>query len=167
MNMTRVTVDEDTIDMSTRALEAGRRAGWAHAFDALRRADSAEHDVNVLRADVKALCRFAARAYGCLEQTVGRNRMAELFRGDHHEMQGFFPQGALNEGRDAMRRLLGGRADELTRIRAEIAVVKGERHALAERVFTAAKHAELERLMSEFGIPDEGELLGWLARYPQ
>jgi hypothetical protein len=64
-----------------------------------------------------------------------------------------------------MRRLLGRQADELARIRAEIAIVKGERHALAEKVFTAARRVELERLVEEFGFPDVEELLRWLGEY--
>lgn len=162
-----ILVSEETVESvggAARGLEAGRRVGWARAFDAERRADSAEYDVNILRGDTKMLSAFAARAYGALAVTVGK-RIDELFRGDNHELKSWLPRGALHEGGDAMRRLLGKQADELARIRAEIAVVKGERHALAAKVFTAARRAELERLVEEFGFPGEEELLRWLGEY--
>jgi hypothetical protein len=173
--MGKVELEEETIDaagIAVRGIDAGRRVGWARAFDAIRRADSAEHDVNMLRSDNRILCSFAARAYGALEVTCTRNRIDELFRGDNHELAGYFPQGPLNNGRDAMRRLINDRHDELTRIRAQIDEAKAERkdilagtYEVREKAFQAARRKDRQALMEEFEIPNQEELLWWLGRY--
>jgi len=159
-----VLVGEDTLESAGQAvhgIECGRRVGWAKAFEAIRRADSAERDVNVLRADNRILAGFAARTYGTLEQLVGVKRIDALFRGDNHDFKGYFPQGPLNQGRDAGRRLLGQQADELARLRTAIASHKAE---LTDLIHTG-DHLKLGWLMKRFAIPSEDELMAWLARY--
>lgn len=158
----------DSVNAGAHALDTGRRVGWAKAFEAMRRADSAERDVNMLRDDNRILSAFAARAYGALVETVGTERIAALFRGDHHEMKGYFPQGPLNAGRDSMRRLLGIKRDELNAIRAHIAAAKDERRELqpeVDRRWVAAKQAVREDLKQQFGIPSDGEFFRWLGQY--
>jgi hypothetical protein len=166
--MAKVTLDEDTIDGAVRGIETGRRVGWAKAFDALRRADSAERDVNVLRADNRILASFAARCYGALEVTA-KKRVTELFRGDHHDLVGYFPQGPLNKGRDAMRTLLGKQQDELNALRRRIEELRQgslpELQAESDRRWVAAKREVRRDLMEQFGIPDDDAFFGWLARY--
>lgn len=161
--MTAAVEEKDTASgFAMRGLETGRRVGWARAFDAERRADSAERDVNVLRSDVKILTAFAAQAYGALEATCGK-RTSELFRGVNHEVKTFFPQGQINKGCDAMRKMLGQRADELNRLRGEIADARLERHAISDKVFTAAKKFVLRELMDRFEFDSEDALYSWLA----
>jgi hypothetical protein len=165
-----VQLDDEAVDTVVRiggAVEAGRRVGWAKAFEALRRADSAEYDVNILRGDVKMLSNMCARIFGSLQVTVGRNRMNELMRGDHHELQGYLPQGPLNMGRDAMHKLLGDRRDELNEIRAQIENAKTERHWLGEKAVKSIRAKQLVTLMEEYGIPNEDELRAWLDNYPK
>lgn len=170
MTTARISIDEETVENfghGIRGIETGRRVGWAKAFEALRRADSAERDVNILRADNKILAAFAARAYGALEVTC-KKRIHELFRGDSHELVTYFSEGPLNNGRDAMRRLLGKQQDELNALRQRIAVLKGERAELAEeseKRWVAARRAVREDLMEQFGIPSDEEFFRWLSEY--
>lgn len=162
-----VMIDEDTIETAgnvANAIDAGRRVGWAKAFEALRRADSAERDVNVLRADVKILSSFAARIYGALEVTCGV-RINEVFRGDNHEFKSFFPQGPMNQGRDAMRKLLADRGDELNEIRAEIRSERAERQKVREGRFRAAQEQVVQRLADSYGFRDKEEMMDWLAQH--
>jgi len=184
--MSKVELEEETIDaagIAVRGLDAGRRVGWARAFDALRRADSAEHDVNVLRADVKTLSSFAARIYGALMEVVTQNQLNELFRGDNIDLEGFLPEGPLFKGKDAMRNLLAKEESRLAKSvrhhtemlanqqvklateKARLAELKADRMALSDKAFETARRMELERLMEQFGIPDEAELTRWLTRY--
>jgi hypothetical protein len=165
--VSKVTLDEETIDGAVRGIESGRRVGWAKAFEALRRADSAERDVNVLRSDNRILASFAARCYGALEVTADK-RVTELFRGDNHELASYLPQGPLDQGRDAMRALLGKRRDELNTLRRRIGTLRGvlpELQAESDRRWVAAKRKVRSELMEQFGIPDDDEFFGWLAQY--
>lgn len=172
--MSKVELEEDTIDaagMAYRGVESGRRVGWAKAFEFMRRADSAEHDVNVLRSDVKILSSFAARAYGALEVTVSRGRMDELFRGDNGELVGFFPEGPLNNGRDAMRRLLAKKLDEYSDVRRRVKEAQDESkpilQAASDKMFAAAKRAVAEEWMARYGIPDAETLDAWMSQFQE
>lgn len=165
----RVTIEDDdtsSANYSARGAEASRRAGWARAFDAIQRADSAEHDVNVLRDDLRLLTNFSARLYGILEVIAGKHRINELFRGDNHALKSYLPKGALDEGGDAGRKLLGKKTDELTKLRQEIAAMQSDHHVLSQKAFQAAMHKSRQELLQEFNIPDEDALLAWLAQYP-
>jgi hypothetical protein len=123
-----VSISEETIEelahsvnAATNGLETGRRVGWAKAFDAMRRADNAERDFNVMAADRDILANFGARAFGALTVMLDQ-AVDELFRGDHHELRSFFPDGPFHAGQDAARRLAsrGLVAAAVVELRAEI-----------------------------------------------
>jgi hypothetical protein len=170
MPVVRDTVSADTDDaprMPYGMLDAGRRVGWARAFDAERRADAAEYDVNILRGDVRMIVSFAARAYGALEITCAK-RINELFRGDNHELKSWLPSGPLHQGQDAMRKLLGKQTDELNRLRAKIAELKsGEHSQLRDMVFRAGRLHERQWLVTTYGFTCDDDLLEWLRRSTQ
>jgi hypothetical protein len=168
MSERSVMVDEDTIEAAGYAahgLEAGRRVGWAKAFEFMRRADTAERDVNVLRGDIKILSSFAAVAYGALEVTC-KNRITELFRGDNNELKTYLPQPPLNKGRDAMRGLIGRRADELNAVRRDIAEARAERASISDKVFERAKLKAMSLLADSFGFTGRETLLEFLSTSP-
>lgn len=160
--MTAVEDREELPDTMFRGVESGRRVGWARAFEAERRADTAERDVNVVRSDMKIMTAFAAQAYGALEITCGK-RVAELFRGVNHEVKTFFPQGQINKGRDGMRKLLGQRTDELNGLRVKIRDARAENYTFEPKRWDAAQRKVIDELVARFEFESPEQMYEWLA----
>lgn len=75
-------------------LDASRRVGWAKMFDAKRRADMAEQDLNIVREDAELLCRFGAFTYGVLYEIGAES----LVREDERALKSFFADGPFRAG---------------------------------------------------------------------
>lgn len=182
--MSSVSVDEETIEAvghGIRGIETGRRVGWAKAFEALRRADSAERDVNMLRSDNKILAAFAARAYGALDEMLGEDALNTLFRGDNHELKSYFADGPFFAGKDAARTIIAKLQttplwDYAAAVNARAAA---EREALKVRrdlekhipasFIRGIRRRERRNLAAHFGFGrgsrGEGAMFEWLQQY--
>jgi hypothetical protein len=172
-----------SVNIATNSLEIGRRVGWAKAFDAMRRADTAERDFNVMTADRDILANFGARALGALTVILDR-AVNELFRGDHHELKSFFPDGPFRSGQDAARSLMNrglvaaaviklraeileqqARLDVLRQQHVELKKRHGELAEETERARRANKRAVHADLCEQFGFADQATFFGYLAKY--
>lgn len=179
-----VMVSEKTIEaagVAVNVMDASRRVGWGKAFDAMRRADSAERDVNVLRSDNKILAAFAARAYGALNEMLGDEGVNGLFRGDNHELKSYFADGPFFAGKDAARRVIANLQtsplwDYAAAVRARAAA---EREALMARedlvkhvpasFIKGTRRKERRDLAAHFGFGrgkrGEAAMFKWLQQY--
>jgi hypothetical protein len=105
--------DVDTIASlakSVNGLEASRRAGWARSYAAADRADELSRDLNIARADVAMLAKYAGLLHGVLEGVCpaaldaiggrpsrGVDPHQQIL--DPHKLKSYLPDQALNAGR--------------------------------------------------------------------
>ena len=164
-----VMVDEDTIEAAAfgmRGIESGRRVGWAKAFDAMRRADSAERDINMIRSDIRILSNFAARAFGALTELLSDQAVTMLFRGDQHELKSYFPDGPYYKGKDDARRVYAAEEPRIREMERRIAELRSEHHRLDDRAFAAAKRRAINLLANSFGFPNREIMFEFMATSP-
>jgi hypothetical protein len=78
-------------------LEAGRRVGWARAYEAADGKESAERDLNVARGNLALIEKFTALMYGAvLAATPG---LAHLLTKEQPGIAAMLPQRYVNKGR--------------------------------------------------------------------
>jgi hypothetical protein len=120
------TAESDVVCALTRsvhAIDGSRRVGWAKSFAAEQKADGLSRDLNIARADIAILTRYAATLHGILEgvcpaaldglQGIRNGAMTEptlIHEGIRPmDVKSYFPEQALKQGRKLGFRLRAAR----------------------------------------------------------
>ncbi|OYN76843.1 hypothetical protein [Mycolicibacterium sphagni] len=165
--MTAALADADVVAALTKSVhstEASRRVGWARMYAALAAGEKAERELGIAREDIALLSKFAGFTYGALQALGLRDIYHAYLRGDLDQLQSYFPNGAMQHGRevgstwgkDWINRL----ADKTEYYKARAAA-----HEVNEKQWAAAKVAAANELATEYGFASADEMREYLAQH--
>lgn len=151
----------DALSKSVLDLDASRRVGWARAYEASSREDDALRDLNIARSDLALLTRFAAYAFGVLQQVGAEGPVSRRYP----KLLSFLPDAARRTGfsdaTDYFAKSNFRREDAQEARERRRQLLKNEN----SRLYKNARSKERRDLMRQFHIPNEQALLDWLAQY--
>ena len=151
---------------SVNDMDASRRVGWAKMYAALAAGEKAERELGIAREDLALLSKFGGFTFGAL-QTLGLYDIYNSYlQGDTSKLSTYFPDGAMNHGRQ-----VGAKWVKDWKIRLVDKTAMYEARAKAQEVnegqMVAAKHLVREELCEEYGFADESELRAYLALHSE
>ncbi|MCV7174808.1 hypothetical protein [Mycolicibacterium sphagni] len=162
MTDTLATETASALAVSVHAVDASRRVGWARMYAAAANAERFERELGIAREDIALLSKFAGFTYGALQALGLRDIYKAYLRGDLDQLQTYFPNGAMNHGRE-----VGSQWVEDWKVR----IVDKTRYYEAraamreanEKQMAAARHLVAEEMAAEYGFTSTDEMRNYLA----
>ena len=157
-------ITEEALTKSVIALDASRRVGWAKSFEAEKKQDKAERELNIALSDLAMVGKFAAVMFGFLCEAVPN--AASLVAQDSTAMCSVLPDKMLKRGKSLGQTWLQNNeplsgAELLYWQQRE----KIRRMRTSQRSYQNGKENQVKAFLKEFGFPDEDALMAYLALY--